>query len=83
MATFILREALRALSAAPRFDSANHSRLNFLRGIFFKPADEQQDCGDADARVGDIEGRPPTVARGNELVVEGDLDGDEVDHITL
>ena len=35
------------------------SRIRLLRGIFFESAEEEQDGGDADAGVGDIEGRPP------------------------
>lgn len=38
------------------------SRVRLLRGIFFESAEEEQDCGDADAGVGDIEGRPPAAA---------------------
>ncbi len=38
------------------------SRIRLLRGIFFESAEEEQDCGDADAGVGDIEGRPPAAA---------------------
>ena len=59
------------------------SRLRHLRGIFFETAEEEQCGGDADAGVGDIEGRPPAAARWNEFVVEGDLDGYEVDDIAL
>ena len=35
------------------------SRIRLLRGIFFESAEEEQCGGDADAGVGDIEGRPP------------------------
>jgi len=38
------------------------SRVQLLRGIFFESAEKEQDCGDADAGVGDIEGRPPAAA---------------------
>jgi uncharacterized protein YoxC len=59
--------------------------LSFLFGELFiaDAADEQEEGGDADAGIGDIESGPPAVAGGYELVVEREFDGDEVDDVAL